>query len=121
MFDFGMRIKELRNNLNLSQSALGEKIGRTKSIVSCYENNTAVPPLEVLVNMAVVFNVSLDYLVGIDKNEMISVSGLNRSQKEILHSLVKEFKGDPVSYPGLSDNEQAILNRLMVEFYKKHK
>ncbi len=121
MFDFGLRIQQLRMNQNLSQEALGKKVGRSKSVICAYEANTATPPLEVLTKLAVIFNVSLDYLVGIDKNEMVSLSGLTDGQKALIHLLIGELKGAPNSYPGLTDMQQDILNRIMAEFYKKHK
>ncbi len=121
MFDFGLRIQQLRMSHKLSQEALGKKINRSKSLICGYENNTATPPLEVLVQLAVIFNVSLDYLVGIDKNEMVSMEGLNDSQKELIHLLVSELRTGTTNCPGLTDKQQDILNRIMVEFYKKHK
>ncbi len=121
MFDFGLRIQELRMGLNLSQEALGKKIGRSKSVVCGYENNTAVPPLAVLVDLAVIFNVSLDYLVGIDKQEMVSISALKNSQKDLVYSMIDEFKSDTSNCVGLTDKQQDILNKTMVEFYKKNK
>ena len=92
MFDFGARIQQLRISHHMSQKILGKKLNRSKSVIGGYENNTRIPPLDVLVNMAVVFNVSLDYLVGIDKNEMISVDNLDDTQKQIIQTLLKEFK-----------------------------
>ena len=119
MFDFGLRIKELRKQHHWSQKDLGNRIGRSKSVVCNYESNTAVPPLEILSHMAVLFNVSLDYLVGIDKTEMLSVDGLTEEQKKVLHALVQEFKGNKKLFPGLSKNQQEILNRLLIEFNRK--
>ena len=87
MFDFGLRIRELREQHKMSQEQLGRKVERSKSVISSYENNIKVPPLDVLTQIAVVFNVSLDYLVGIDKNEMVSVVGLSDTQKDILQTI----------------------------------
>ena len=92
MFDFGMRLQQLRMGRNLSQAALGKKLNRSKSVICAYENNLRIPPLEVLTDIAVFFNVSLDYLVGIDKEEMISIEGLTDEQKEIVHSLIFELR-----------------------------
>lgn len=86
-----------------------------------YEKNLRIPPLEVLTDIAVFFNVSPDYLVGIDKNEMVSVDGLDDGQKEIIYSMIREFKGGTSNCPGLTVQQQDILNKLMVEFYRKHK
>ena len=119
MFDFGMRIQQLRMDRNMSQKALGKKLGRSKSVVCGYENNLRVPPLDILVQIAVIFNVSLDYLVGIDKNEMISVEGLSDGQKKTIYDLVAEFKKPSMATPSLSDSQQAILNELLVEFNRK--
>lgn len=121
MFDFGMRLQQLRTSRNLSQDALGKKLNRSKSVICAYENNMRIPPLEVLTDIAVFFNVYLDYLVGIDKEEMVSIDGLTDEQKEIVHSLIYEFKGAPVSYPGLTENQQTLLNKVLVELNKKHK
>ncbi|MBP3377879.1 MAG: helix-turn-helix transcriptional regulator, partial [Clostridia bacterium] len=84
MFDFGIRLRELRELHNLTQDQLGRKIGRSKSVISSYENNVKIPPLDILTELAVIYNVSLDYLVGIDKSEMISVEALKDSRKELL-------------------------------------
>ena len=48
------------------------------------KNDLRIPPLEVLTEIALIFNVSLDFLVGIDKAEMVSVDGLNDTQKAII-------------------------------------
>ncbi len=119
MFDFGLRIQQLRISHNFSQSALARKLNKSKSLVWAYENNTATPPLEVLLQLTTIFNVSLDYLVGIDKNEMVSVSELTDSQKELVYLLVDELKTERKNYVGLADKQQDVLNRIMVEFYKK--
>ena len=39
MFDFGQRLRELREQRHLSQEAMGKIIGRSKPVVSSYENN----------------------------------------------------------------------------------
>ena len=121
MFDFGMRLQQLRMSRNLSQAALGKKLNRSKSVICAYENNLRIPPLEVLTDIAVFFNVSLDYLVGIDKEEMISIEGLTDEQKEIVHSLIFEFKGSISNCPGLSEKQQSLLNKVLVELNKKHR
>lgn len=60
MFDFGLRIRELRKSRNMSQEDLGRRIGRSKPVISSYENNIKIPPLDVLISISTVFNVSLD-------------------------------------------------------------
>lgn len=119
MFDFGMRIQQLRVSHNMSQETLGKKLKRSKSVVCGYENNVRIPPLNVLVNIAAIFNVSLDYLVGIDKNEMVSIDGLSDKQKEIIFSLINEFKKLPNQALNLTEVQQNIFNQILFEFNRK--
>ena len=102
MFDFGQRLRELREQRHLSQEAMGKIIGRSKPVVSSYENNLKLPSLDVLINIAALYNVSLDYLVGFEKKEMVSVDGLTESQKGIVDTILFEFHDTkPVSYTHL--------------------
>lgn len=120
MFDFGMRIRELREKHKLSQEQLGRRVDRSKSVISSYENNIKVPPLSILIQLAVIFNVSLDYLVGIDKSEMVSVAKLNSSQKDLVDTIIFELSDKNTCLKdGLSVRQQEILNGLMKEFSKK--
>ena len=119
MFDFGLRIKELREQHKMSQEQLGRRIDRSKSVISSYEYNIKIPPLDILTKIAVIFNVSLDYLVGIDKTEMVSIDGLTEQQKQLLQTIVFEFKDRAKTTDGLSERQQEILNGLMKEFSKK--
>ena len=119
MFDFGLRLRELREQFNMSQEQLGKRVDRSKSVISSYENNLKIPPLNILAQFAVIFNVSLDYLVGIDKNKMISVEGLSAQQTELIEKLIFEFKDTSSRSEGLTSRQQEILNILMMEFSKK--
>ena len=119
MFDFGLRLRELREKHKLSQEQLGRRVDRSKSVISSYENNLKMPPLSILTDFAVIFNVSLDYLVGIDKNEMVSIDGLTDQQKQVLQTIVFEFRDNSAKGAGLTDRQQEILNILMKEFSKK--
>ena len=119
MFDFGKRLRELREQHHLSQEAMGKIIGRSKPVISSYENNLKLPTLDVLMSIAALYNVSLDYLVGFEKKEMVSVEGLTESQKGIIHSLVFEFHDPKQEAVGFSERQQAIMSELMKEFSKK--
>lgn len=119
MFDFGMRIKELRLNRKMSQEELGRRVGRSKSVISSYENNLKIPPVDILVQFASIFNVSLDYLVGLDKTEMVSLDGLTDKQKEVIKLILSDFKSQGIKTDGLSSLEQDIIGILVNEFSRK--
>lgn len=82
MYDLGYRIKEIRTQRGITQSELAKRINKSKSAVSGYESNAQIPPSEVLVSIATVLNVSLDYLVGFDMEEPISLKNFNSQQKK---------------------------------------
>lgn len=63
MYDFGSRLKAIRNQRGLTQKKLAEEIGKSVQAVSSYERNSQIPPIEVMISIADVLNVSLDYLV----------------------------------------------------------
>lgn len=58
------RIKQLRENRNISQEKLAEKIGISKSAISMYEQGSRIAPMKIQEKIADFFGVSLDYLWG---------------------------------------------------------
>ena len=60
----GERLKQLREDANLSQMKLGGLNGYIQSRIARYEKSQAVPPLELLLWYADYFDVSLDYIFG---------------------------------------------------------
>lgn len=62
----GTIIKELRLENNLTQPELAKKIGVSKGIISLWENNVNEPKASHIRNLALIFNVSADYLLNID-------------------------------------------------------
>ena len=118
MFDFGIRLQQLRMSRNMSQAALGKKINRSKSVICAYENNLRIPPLEVLTDIAVFFNVSLDYLVGIEKKDALYINNLNETQTNIMKLLYEEFTDCNLKGKELSSRQQKILSLLLIEFLK---
>lgn len=68
---FGQRIKQLRQELDLSQRDFAEKIGVTASALSAYEKGQKNPSVNVAIEIASTFKVSLDWLCGL-KNDATS-------------------------------------------------
>lgn len=63
---FNERLKELRERRGLSQVALADKLGVSKSAVSMYERGERNPDFETLEIIADFFNVDMNYLLGKD-------------------------------------------------------
>lgn len=64
MATFSERIKLLREERGLTQSALGEIIGVKRFSIYSYEKGRACPDMRGLIALADYFNVSMDYLAG---------------------------------------------------------
>ena len=59
------RIKELREDNDLTQTNIGEKINIPQRTYSYYENGQRVIPPFILIKLSEYYNVSVDYLLGL--------------------------------------------------------
>lgn len=88
----GQKIKQLRSQRNVSQIALAKQLGVSKSVISSYENEIHYPPYDVLLQLARLFGVSTDYLLGASGNHSINVDGLTDKQIEAVTMIVNELR-----------------------------
>lgn len=116
MYDLGLRSKETRTRRGISQKELAQRINKSKSAVCGYETNAQIPPLEVLVSIASVLNVSLDYLVGFSEADSISMRNLTDQQRNIVNLLFDEYSNPTNASPNLSYQQFVILQKLMCLF-----
>ena len=84
-------VKELRLSKNLTQTQLAERMWVKKSIISAYETDARPPSLDMLIKYAKEFNVTTDYLLGLQEHKSINVDSLTDQQINILNSLILEF------------------------------
>ncbi len=61
----GTRLKELREEKGLTQKELAKELNLNAVTYLHYEKSQREPPLAVLANMAIYFDVSVDYLLGL--------------------------------------------------------
>lgn len=57
------RIKDLREDLDLKQTELAEKIGITQKALSNYETGRSEPSFDIIFKLSEFFDVSIDYLL----------------------------------------------------------
>jgi len=81
------RIKELRTEKKLSQTALANLVGASQKAVDFWENKINEPKASYLINLANVFNCSIDYLVGRedDFGNVQILNDMTKDEKELLH------------------------------------
>ena len=92
MVDFGQRLKELRIKSGLTQNQLADRIGVTKSVVSYYELHERTPSPEVLVKLASIFHCSTDFLLGLEKQQTLDISGLDAEDIRLLQHTIDVLK-----------------------------
>lgn len=95
MFDnFSEKLKTLRINSNLTRQQVADRVGVTMAMVSFYENGDRLPSLKVLVKLASLYKVSVDYLLDIkspNKNNL-STEGLSDKQIKSLQEVIDCYR-----------------------------
>ena len=67
MSTFGEKIKELRKMRGLTQPELAKELGVSNGMISNWENDVNEPGLSHIKNIAIFFDVSADFIVGVNK------------------------------------------------------
>ena len=68
MNDIGCKIKEIRIERGLSQTAFATSIGVTQDSISLWEQNKRIPDTVYVIEICKKYNISADYLLGLDEN-----------------------------------------------------
>ena len=82
--EFGERLRELREEKNLTRYILADKLSVSYSTVSKYETNIRFPDKETLMTLADFFDVSLDYLLCRSDIRETAEKILNKSKDQFL-------------------------------------
>ena len=86
------RIRTLREKNDLTQSALAKKLNITRSSVNAWEMGISVPSTFYLVELASIFNVSTDFLLGIEKTTTVSVTGLLDEDIQLVYEVINHLR-----------------------------
>lgn len=86
------RIKSLREQKNLTQSDLAKQLGITRSSVNAWEQGISVPSTQYIVELASIFKVSTDYLLGVKSTASISTSGLTDEDIELIYHVMAHLR-----------------------------
>ena len=92
MVDFGNRLKTQRLKENMTQAQLAQKLGLTKSVISAYETGMRMPSYDILIHIARIFNVSTDFLLGIENKQELDLSGISQEEIDALLNLIRAMK-----------------------------
>ena len=85
-----MRLRELRINSGLTQNEVAAKLGVSGQTILNWENGIYEPKINQLIQLADLFNVSIDYLVERKNNEK-SIDDICRELEKISKEEFIEF------------------------------
>ncbi len=83
--DFAEKLLSLRKANNLTQEQLAEKLDVSRQSISKWESGQAVPEMEKIVALSVVFNVTTDYMLKSSEIDDLSVkTGILEKQQHMI-------------------------------------
>ncbi len=104
------RIRELREQYGLGQEALANFVGSSQQTISRIENGKCTPPVDLMVNIAKHFKVTVDYILCLSETKR-NLDGQLKINQEI-----DEFYDIVSIYKELNDSNRktimVLLNRL---------
>ena len=86
------RIKFLLEKLELTQAEIARRLGISRAGVNAWEMGLSVPSTQYVVELAKIFGVSTDYLLGMGKTAMVSVEGLSEKQVAAVVNVIECFR-----------------------------
>jgi transcriptional regulator with XRE-family HTH domain len=92
LFYMADKIKQLREQMGYTQAELARKLKLTRSSINGWEMGLSVPSTPMVVELAKIFNVSTDYLLGLDDGASLRVEGLSKKEVAVLVDLVSCFR-----------------------------
>lgn len=86
------RIKVLRETRGWTQAELARRMSITRNGVNSWEQGLSMPSPACLVDLAKLFSVSTDYLLGVERLETVNVTGLNEEDIALLAQLADRLR-----------------------------
>lgn len=87
------QIKKLRTACGITQVELAKLLGVTKQSVSNWENDNILPSIDMLIRLAEFFQVSTDYMLGLDTKETIDVTELTNEEIAHIRFIISDIIG----------------------------
>lgn len=95
IYGLGERLRALRTQFNFSQKKVADTLNISVSVLYGYETGERTPSLEKLLALSNLYRVSVDYLLGIkkeDTSKIVDASGLTDEQFQAVCTLVDSLK-----------------------------
>ena len=92
LYELCERIAIFRNNLGITQAELGKKLGVTRSAVNSWEMGLSIPQLKHVIEMAKIFNTTLDGMVSQSEHVTVNITELSPKEQQLIFSMVECLK-----------------------------
>ena len=86
------KIKALREQNGFTQSDLAKKLGITRSSVNAWEMGISVPSTQYVVELANIFKVSTDFLLGVKSTATVNVAGLSEKDVQLVNAIIAHLR-----------------------------
>ena len=96
VYDFGIRLRQLREERGLSRKALAKKLGVSEETLYRYENNVQTPSLDRAKQIAVILRTSIDHLVGLDNQYTLKFPDMSKEQRNALNLFLRVFVNEQI-------------------------
>lgn len=94
MLPVGDIVRTLRNERNLTQDQLAQKMGVDRSTIATYESGVRLPSLFSLIALSRIFGVTTDYMLGVTKERatLLDVSDLTPQQINSINLIIENYR-----------------------------
>lgn len=118
-FDFGNHLRELRKARGFTQEQAAELMNISKQSLSRWENNTTCPDIMFAPVIASFYNVTVDNLLGVDKDQTEEILQRYCSDRQSAHhsgNIIAAFELTQTMYTRFPNNT-TIINNMMTDSY----
>lgn len=106
------RLRDLREDMDMSQSDLGKKVGLSAMAISRYEREEAQLTAELIIELSSIFKCTADYLLGLSAQRHPAVSN---PDTELLHAYHSAPAPIRAAVDGLLEPYKDVKNKDAIE------
>lgn len=118
MFDMGAVLKDLRNSKGFTQDQVARKLNVSVVTIVRWENNYRTPTIDHVTELALLYNVPINTIVGVKRENEVMIDQLTSAQKQLMHDIVAELK-EHKKHASLTNNQKRILCDLLDAFLEE--
>lgn len=87
-------MKNLCEKRGLTQKEVADRLDVHENSIGGYENNTRTPRIGNLLRLAVIYNSSVDYILGVNDRSNLYIDDLPTNKQELIIEIVDKIRAD---------------------------